>query len=139
MMTKEQYQQMITIWSAKKYHTAAEHIAYNILRGKDAKLGFTPIASHNTNKITSNNCDPYNGFSQAKSALGRRIGLLLQEPSDWAAKRMVADKKAVSYEEAMVILRARIDEAASAEKKWFRDTFGLELTFAIAAALRDAK
>lgn len=41
-ITKQQYETVRTTWKSTKTHTAAEHIIYNILRGKPATLGFVP-------------------------------------------------------------------------------------------------
>lgn len=39
-ISKEQFIALTAAWKASAAHSAAEHIIYNILRSKDAKLGF---------------------------------------------------------------------------------------------------
>ena len=50
---------IIAAWAAKKEHTAAEHIIYNVLRGKSVTLGF----KEKSNNIQGN--DPWFGFNNA--------------------------------------------------------------------------
>jgi hypothetical protein len=45
ILTKEQYQALKSDWSANKTHSAAEILAYNVLRGVDPHRGFTPITN----------------------------------------------------------------------------------------------
>ena len=40
IITREQYLQLKKTWSETKYHSAGEHIIYNILRSKSPSLGF---------------------------------------------------------------------------------------------------
>lgn len=69
-ITKEQFTALTAAWKAKASHSAAEHIIYNILRSKDAKLGFC----EKTKSIQGN--DPWYGFktalSEAKSLCGTK-------------------------------------------------------------------
>lgn len=58
-ITKEQYHTIIAAWAAKKEHTAAEHIIYNVLRGKSVTLGFKEKSVN----IQGN--DPWFGFNTA--------------------------------------------------------------------------
>lgn len=138
MITKEQYHQLTATWSAKKEHTAAEHIAYNILRGKDAKLGFTPIASHNISKITSNCCNPWNGFNQARADVIRDLTRYFQEASRDEARRMVRYGRYTDENAAFADLTLRIADQQKAIEQRFMDTFGIKLTGSLAEALKAA-
>lgn len=59
--------QFIINWKSSSKHSAAQHLLYNLIRGKDARHGFTPIVG--TSKIISNRCDAWNGWTQALNTL----------------------------------------------------------------------
>jgi len=58
-ITKEQFTAMLAAWRSKTEHTAGQHIIYNILRSKPAKLGF----AEKQKNIQGN--DPWFAFKQA--------------------------------------------------------------------------
>ena len=60
IISKEEFIQAQTTWKAKKEHSAALHIIYNILRGNDPKSGFV-VKSKN---IQGN--DPWYGYNLAR-------------------------------------------------------------------------
>ena len=75
---------IVTSWKSVREHSAAQHIMYNVLRGKPITTGFTPIREHNVNKICSSNNDKWNGFNIALS----QLKVWFKPPySDWSAKR----------------------------------------------------
>lgn len=68
MTNKELKQTVKSNWNKEKQHNAELHVIYNILRGKDASAGFTPV-KENTNKARNNNGDLYNAFNRVVSGL----------------------------------------------------------------------
>jgi hypothetical protein len=60
-ISKEQFTALTAAWRSRKDHTAAEHIIYNVLRGKPAKQGFKQREKH----VQGN--DPWYAFSCALS------------------------------------------------------------------------
>jgi hypothetical protein len=63
IITKEQYEQVKANWKQSKFHSASDHLIYNVLRGFNPSRGFTPITS--TNKLT-NGAHPAHAFNNAK-------------------------------------------------------------------------
>lgn len=63
--TKEQFVTIKKSWADKESHSAEDHIIYNAIRGLPLDRGFTPLTL--PHKISSNNCDAWNGFNQARS------------------------------------------------------------------------
>lgn len=74
-LTKEQIQTIKKSWSSAKIHSVVMHIIYNALRGKDVKLGFTPVS--NPNKLRCHK-DPLVSFKNAKYDA---IHTLYQDPN----------------------------------------------------------
>lgn len=64
-LNKEQFTTIKATWSNLESASAASHIVYNLLRSLPIDRGFVPFKSTNTNKISSHNNDPWNGFNQA--------------------------------------------------------------------------
>jgi hypothetical protein len=62
IIDKEQYQALKAAWKNKQNHSASEMIAYNILRGFDAKRGFTPTT--NQKKLINGRAE-WHAFQQA--------------------------------------------------------------------------
>jgi hypothetical protein len=83
IFTKEQFIQSQQAWKSNDAkHSAMEHIAYNIVRGKPADRGF--ISIQRPNKIESNSCDKWNGFNQPL----RSLKGLFTNTSVWQAERI---------------------------------------------------
>lgn len=45
-ISKEDYLTVKKTWASKQNHSAKDHVLYNVLRGKDAKLGFSEKTKH---------------------------------------------------------------------------------------------
>lgn len=60
IISKEEFLTARKSWKKKDSHSAALHIIYNILRGKDPKSGFTAKSKN----IQGN--DPWYGYNQAR-------------------------------------------------------------------------
>lgn len=64
-ISKEQFITLTEAWKQKEYHSATEHIIYNVLRSKPSDLGFTK----KTKNIQGN--DPWYGYNTALWYVGR--------------------------------------------------------------------
>lgn len=65
-ISKEEYLTVKKTWASKQDHSAVDHVLYNVLRGKDAKLGF----SEKTKNIQGND-SWYSYKSSMKTAIYR--------------------------------------------------------------------
>jgi len=66
IIDKEQYLKLKAAWKKQETHSSSEIVAYNILRGFDAKRGFT----EKTNKIKlANGATPWQAFESARNGL----------------------------------------------------------------------
>jgi hypothetical protein len=66
IISKEEFQNLKTIWKKKDSHSSHEMVAYNLLRGFDASRGFSPIT--NPRKLA-------NGMNEWKSLNGAKLWL----------------------------------------------------------------
>lgn len=73
IITKEQYTAAKAAWKQIPNPTASDIIIYNLLRGFPVDRGFTPFKDTSANKITSNNCNKWNGFNMAVRSAAYRL------------------------------------------------------------------
>lgn len=106
-ITKEQFTALTAAWRAKASHSATEHIIYNILRSKDAKLGFVERAKN----IQGN--DSWYAYKEALKAAKS----LCSTKNPWAQYKDTPHSR--SYESG----EARI----KANQQKFKDTFGIDM------------
>lgn len=64
ILSREQYNTLISTWRSVEHHDASQHIIYNLLRSKSPDLGFSAIKS--PTKINANGNDPWFGYNQAR-------------------------------------------------------------------------
>lgn len=106
-ISKEQYAALIAAWKSRKAHSSMEHIIYNLLRSKPAKLGFV----ERKNNIQGNNS--WYAYNEAlKSAK-----ILCSTKNPWAQCKDTPHSR--SYESG----EARIKE----NQKRFKETFGIDM------------
>jgi hypothetical protein len=79
IINKDQYNTLKAAWKKEATHSSVDMIAYNILRGFDAKRGFTPIRS--VKKLT-NGMKEWQAFNDALSTFKRYLEGAIT-PSRW--------------------------------------------------------
>ena len=112
ILSKEQYLLMKETWASTKYHSAAEIIIYNALRGFTPSRGFTPLTDR---KVQSRSNDKWDGFNTAR----------------YAAKTMTLNNMP-SY-----LKDAKLTEYMKTHEAKFKAIFGIDLTSEIKGAIKD--
>ena len=133
--TKNVYDGFIANWkdrAAKRNFSAADMIVYNFIKGRPLDKGFSPIIK--PQKIDSNNCDPMNGFTQAKRAIRMDYNLASYKVAPEAPKWMQPENQAKFVSDKV----ARNEHNYKATKQQFQDRFGIELTEELSAKLMEA-
>lgn len=107
-LTKEQFTSLSAAWKARRHHTGSEHIIYNILRSKSAKLGFC----ERTTSVQNN--DTWYGFHTALQGAKAMCN---------TANKMERYRGNERYAQSV----QAEDDRIKARLAYFKGTFGIEL------------
>ncbi len=120
-ISKEQFVALLAAWKASTHHTAAEHIIYNILRSKDARLGFIERKSN----IQGDN--PWYAYKLAREDAMRLCSLA----NPWEKY----SDPASPYHKSYLGGQKQVEE----RQKRFKDRFGIDVPEGIMELLEGAK
>jgi len=118
-ISKEQFVALLAAWKASTHHTAAEHIIYNILRSKDARLGFIE------RKSNIQGDDPWYAYKLALNDALRLCSLA----NPWEKY------KDTSHHGSYVGGQKQVEE----RQKRFKDRFGIDIPEGLLELLKGAK
>ena len=119
-ISKEQFIALTAAWKAHYGHSAAEHIIYNILRSKDAKLGFVD------RKRNIQGDSPWYAYKLALDGAMRMVSLA----NPWE-KYKDHPQYHKSYEGGLKQIEER--------QKRFKERFGIDIPADIMELLKGAK